>query len=172
MHVLLYKTVEGNDVRVKRGDKSDVCQSNVSNGGWKLQSDFDDAISPDWHLRSACDEPVIRIGLAQRFESSRIVANVDGRGRIKNETVVQRVDLLGRGRKRRDRRNGRNGEGSFERFVLGVRFCRRLLSILFRFLAGSNGVNKSLEFRLLKFAVDPFLNLWVRFLTSCAILLE
>ena len=165
MHVLLHQAVEGDNVRVKRGNKSNVCQSNFSNDSWKLQSNFDDAISPDWHLRSAYDEPVIRIGLAQRFESSRIVANVDGRGRIKNETVVQRVDLLGRGRKRRDRRNGRNGEGSFERFVLGVRFCRRLVFLLL-FFAGPNGVNKSLKSRPFKLTVDTFLNLWIRFLTS------
>jgi hypothetical protein len=33
MHVLLYKTVEEDNVRIKRGNESDVCQSNFSSSG-------------------------------------------------------------------------------------------------------------------------------------------
>src|SRR5213078_1238251 len=91
MHVLLYKTVEGDDIRVKRRNKSNVAQSNFSNSNWKLKSNFDDAISYDWNLRSASDKTVVRLGLAKCLKSSRVVANMDDRGRIENETVVQRI---------------------------------------------------------------------------------
>ena len=37
-----------------------------------------------------------KVSLAQGLKSSRIVANVDGRGRIENETIMQSVGLFRR----------------------------------------------------------------------------
>jgi hypothetical protein len=88
MHVLLHESVERNDVCVKRGNKSDIGELDPADGGWKLQSDLDDAVSLDRDLRCACDQAVVFISLLQGLESLRVVSDMNGRGGIEDEAVV------------------------------------------------------------------------------------
>jgi hypothetical protein len=47
VYILLHQTVERDDIRIKRGNESDGCESNPADGARELQNDLDNAISLD-----------------------------------------------------------------------------------------------------------------------------